>query len=150
MLDELTEELPTWSMQNRTLVVVREKQRRGCIAPASTELSASAEGFVEMEKDRSLPNPRGLQKDDFVEDRLLKGGCEQHLGQHHATLRPVEPIKVPEPEHELKLVIPVASRPAASRSEQERQPDNYRDEEEDLHRTSVVSLTASAPNRSEI
>jgi hypothetical protein len=52
MPDEPTEELPTWSMQNRTLVVVREKQRRGCIAPASTELSAPAEGFVEMEKDR--------------------------------------------------------------------------------------------------
>jgi hypothetical protein len=150
MPDELTEELPTWSMQNRTLVIVREKQRRGCIAPASTELSAPAEGFVEMEKDRSLPSLGGLHKDELVKGRRRKGGCEQHLGQHQATLWPVEPIEVAEHEHELELVIPVASGPAAGRCEQERQPDNYRDKEEDLHGTPVVSLSASAPHTCEI
>jgi hypothetical protein len=64
-------------MQNRTLVVAREEQRRGCSTPRSTELSAPAQRFVEMDEDRSLPKLGGLQEDELVKDRRLKGGREE-------------------------------------------------------------------------
>ena len=111
MLDEPTEELPTRSMQNCTVVVAREEQRRGSNTPTSTDLGAFAQRFVEMEQDLSLPERGDLHEDNLIEDRRYNGDREQHLGQCEASLRGVQPIEVPEHEHEPKFVSPVVSCP---------------------------------------